>query len=149
MVWQPGQSGNPNGRPRKYPAVPDGIEPRYYYKQTALIKEEQQYTPDGDLILEDPVLFQHKLLGNESLPVHIRASIAAAIAPYCHLKLGLVSPPRFIEIPIEVPTSKPLQKPKTSSPTSPPGSPLQSWARSPPWTSACSSRTGSRPSTRP
>jgi hypothetical protein len=110
MVWKAGQSGNPNGRPRKYPAVPDGIDPRYYYKQTATVKEEQRYTPEGELVLEDPVLFQHRLLGDNSLPVGLRASIAAAISPYCHPKLGLVSPPRFIENEVEVPDFKTIEE---------------------------------------
>jgi hypothetical protein len=115
MVWQPGQSGNPKGRPRKYPEVPPGADPRYYYKQTAIIKEELQYSiehPDG-AVLEDPVLFQHKQMMNESLPIGLRLAVATAIAPYCHPKLGLVSPPRFIETPIEVPDFKSIAEAET------------------------------------
>jgi hypothetical protein len=53
--------------------------------------------------LEDPVLFQHKLLSDDKISVGLRATIAAAISPYYRPKLGLQSPPRMIEMKLEVP----------------------------------------------
>jgi hypothetical protein len=111
MVWKPGQSGNIHGRPRKYPEPPPGTDPRYFYKQAAL-RDEYRYSAE-ELRLEDPVLFQHKLLENENLPLALRATIAANIAPYCHPKLGITQPPRFIETEVEVPDFKTIEEAET------------------------------------
>jgi hypothetical protein len=101
MVWKPGQSGNIHGRPRKYPEPPAGVDPRYFYKRAAL-RDEYRFSAE-ELSLEDPVLFQHKQMMNESLPLALRCMIAANISPYCHPKLGITQPPRFIETEVEVP----------------------------------------------
>ena len=101
MVWKPGQSGNIHGRPRKYPEPPAGVDPRYFYKRAAL-RDEYRFSAE-ELSLEDPVLFQHKQMMNESLPLALHCVIAANISPYCHPKLGIAQPPRFIESEVEVP----------------------------------------------
>jgi hypothetical protein len=119
MVWIPGQSGNPNGRPRKYPQPPPGIDPRYYHRQAAKVQEELKDASAElnriaeDLELEDPVLFQHRKMMDESLPIGLRLAVATAIAPYMHPKLGVVTPPRFIETPIEVPDFKSIEEAET------------------------------------
>jgi hypothetical protein len=51
----------------------------------------------------DPLEFQHRQMMNESLPMGLRCSIATAITPYHHPKLGLASTPRYVEVPIVVP----------------------------------------------
>jgi hypothetical protein len=56
-----------------------------------------------ELSLEDPVLFQHKKMCDESLPIGLRCAIACNIAPYYHPKLGIASAPKFIESVIDVP----------------------------------------------
>jgi hypothetical protein len=108
MVWKPGQSGNLNGRPRKYPEPPPGVDPRYFYKQAAL-RDEYRYSAE-ELHLEDPVLFQHKKMMDDTLPVGLRVAIAANISSYCHPKLGTTAPPRFIETSLEVPDFKSIEE---------------------------------------
>jgi hypothetical protein len=104
MVWKPGQTGNPNGRPRKYPATnekrADEVTERDQYRLNLRDEYRQIAEAHG---LEDPVLYQHKLLKDEKLPVGLRATIAAAIAPYYRPKLGIATPPRMIEVQIQVP----------------------------------------------
>ena len=99
MVWKPGQSGNPHGRPRKNgdDAVPD-IRAHFRDKQRVQLRLSAQ-----EQGLPDPLLFQHQKLLDESIPVPIRCAIACNIAPYYHPKLGISSPPKFIETIIEVP----------------------------------------------
>jgi hypothetical protein len=111
MVWKKGQSGNIHGRPRNY--VPrnsyEGLSGDVNENQnqrnqfySAMIRDEYRFQAEAQ-DLEDPILFQHKLLSNESLPLAVRATIAASVAPYCHPKLGILAAPRYIETPIEVP----------------------------------------------
>jgi hypothetical protein len=119
MVWKPGQSGNIQGRPRaayhwdgEKIVEHDTTQHRAYRAAmaqgrgktigTTAKRDEYKYSAE-ELHLEDPILFQHKLLGNESLPVGLRVAIAQNIAPYCHPRIGLVSMARYIETPIEVP----------------------------------------------
>jgi hypothetical protein len=47
---------------------------------------------------------------NESLPLDTRLTIATAIAPYIHPKLGMTAPPRFIEVPIELPDFQTIEE---------------------------------------
>jgi hypothetical protein len=94
MVWKPGQTGNPNGRPRKYPEPPPGINPRDFYGLAAYRDEYRNIAEAHGL--EDPVLYQHRLMQDDSLPVGLRATIAAAIAPYYRPKLGIMTPPRMM-----------------------------------------------------
>jgi len=101
MVWKPGQTGNPNGRPRKYPQPPPGVNAKDFYGLAARRDEYRNIAEAHGL--EDPVLFQHKLLQDDTLPVGLRATVAAAIAPYYRPKLGLQSPPRMIEMHLDVP----------------------------------------------
>jgi hypothetical protein len=116
MVWKPGQTGNPNGRPRiypadgKYPQPPDGVNPRDFYGMAAYRDEYRNIAEAYGL--EDPVLYQHKLLQDGTLPVGLRATIAAAISPYYRPKLGLQSPPRMVEIQVEVPEFKTVEEAK-------------------------------------
>jgi hypothetical protein len=114
MVWKPGQTGNPNGRPRKYPVdgkypqPPPGVDPRDFYGLAAYRDEYRNIAEQHGL--EDPVLYQHKLLSDDKLPVGLRATIAAAIAPYYRPKLGLQTLPRMVEIQVEVPNFQTVEE---------------------------------------
>jgi hypothetical protein len=104
MVWKPGQSGNLNGRPRKYPGPPagmDNVEGRAYYLNAALRDEYRAIAEAQDLI--DPILFQHQLLSDETIPAPARAVIANQIAPYYRPRLGVMELAKFVQTPIEVP----------------------------------------------
>jgi hypothetical protein len=105
MVWKPGQSGNVHGQPRKYPRLQEGVDPQQsydYFRAAALRDEYRAMAEQQDL--EDPVLFQHRLLSDETIPATARAVIANQIAPYYRPKLGIMEPAKFIETPIEVPS---------------------------------------------
>jgi hypothetical protein len=126
MVWKSGQSGNPNGRPRTYLHLPKdpklNASARYHIRNgvpasefetdnTDFKREAQQIRQAAqEQHLEDPVLFQHRLLANDSLPLGLRATIAAAISPYYHPKLGISSPPRFIEVDVAVPDFQSIEE---------------------------------------
>jgi hypothetical protein len=126
MVFKPGQSGNPNGRPRKpyYPppdppqkaksladaVTPEQIESLNRFGQKSIYNDYRKIHKSDDyrdLIeahgLEDPILFQHKLLANNSLPLGLRVAIAANISPYIRSRLGSTAPSRFIETTVQVP----------------------------------------------
>ena len=69
MVWKPGQSGNPNGRLHKYPQPPPGLSAkgvREFYGMAAYRDEYRNIAEAHGL--EDPVLYQHKLLLDNSNP---------------------------------------------------------------------------------
>jgi hypothetical protein len=100
MVWKPGQSGNLNGRPRKYPKPPEGMSTNDYLN--VLKRDEYRYTAEAQ-DLEDPVLFQHRLLSDETIPKVARAVIANQIACYYRPKLGVIELPKYVVTPIEVP----------------------------------------------
>jgi hypothetical protein len=100
MVWKPGQSGNLNGRPRKYPKPPEGMSTNDYLN--VLKRDEYRYTAEAQ-DLEDPVLFQHRLLADETIPKTARAVIANQIACYYRPKLGVMELPKYVVTPIEVP----------------------------------------------
>ena len=104
MVWKPGQTGDLNGRPRKYPRAPEGADPQqsYDYFRSAALRDEYRTLAEAQ-DLEDPVLFQHRLLSDETIPATARAMIANQIAPYCRAKLGIMEPAKFVQTPIEVP----------------------------------------------
>jgi hypothetical protein len=72
------------------------------FKAVALRDEYRAIAEAQDL--EDPVLFQHRLLSDASIPATARAVIANQIAPYYRPKLGIMEPAKFIQTPIEVPT---------------------------------------------
>src|SRR5262249_37640300 len=72
MVWKPGQSGNANGRPRKFDGDPDR-RVGFYTRSRDLLREELKYSAK-ELGLEDPILFQHKRMMDESLPVGLRCA---------------------------------------------------------------------------
>jgi hypothetical protein len=104
MVWKPGQSGNLQGRPKKYPPPPEGVDQQRAYdmfKSVALRDEYRAIAEAQDL--EDPVLFQHRLLLDETIPKVARAMIANYIAPYYRPKLGIMEPAKYVQTPIEVP----------------------------------------------
>jgi hypothetical protein len=100
MVWKPGQSGNLNGRPRKYPKPPEGMAQNDYLD--ILKRDEYRYTAK-EQNLEDPILFQHRLLSDESIPKAARAVIANQIAPYYRPKLGIMELPKYVITPIDIP----------------------------------------------
>jgi hypothetical protein len=112
MVWKPGQSGNYSGRPRKYvglqEAKVDDPNARNHFK-AAITRDEYRYAA-VEMGLHDPVEFQHKQMMNESLPMGLRVAIAANISHYCHPKLGVTAPPRFIETVVEVPEFKSIEQ---------------------------------------
>jgi hypothetical protein len=64
--------------------------------------DELKYSAE-ELGLEDPVIFQHKRMMDENLPIGLRCAIACNIAPFYHPKVGILPPPRFIETLVEVP----------------------------------------------
>jgi hypothetical protein len=107
MVWKPGQSGNPNGRPRAAyhwdgeKIVEDNTIDYEQYK-SAITRAEYRKAAKG-LKLDDPIEFQHRAMMDDTLPIGLRVAIAQNIAPYCHPRIGLVTMPRYVETPIEVP----------------------------------------------
>jgi hypothetical protein len=104
MVWKPGQSGNISGRPRKYPRPPEDMSRQnsYEFFKTAALRDEYRAIAEAQ-DLEDPVLFQHRLLSDETIPKSHRAVIANQIAPYYRPRLGLMEPAKYVQTPIEVP----------------------------------------------
>jgi hypothetical protein len=104
MVWKPGQSGNLNGRPKKYPRPPDDVTQQTAYNlfKAAALRDEYRAIAEAQ-DLEDPVLFQHRLLSDTSIPANIRAVIANQIAPYYRPRLGIMEPAKYVQTPIEVP----------------------------------------------
>jgi hypothetical protein len=77
MVWKPGQSGNLNGRPRKYPRAPEGMDPQQsydYFRSTAIRDEYRAIAEAQDL--EDPVLFQHRLGALDEARTAAKAGLA-------------------------------------------------------------------------
>jgi hypothetical protein len=127
MVWKPGQSGNINGRPRaayhwdgEKIVEHDTTEHKIYKSAkaqgfgggnggSAAKRDEYKYSAEA-LHLEDPILFQHKLLADDALPIGLRVAIAQNIAPYCHPSIGLVSMPRYVETPIDVPEFQSMEE---------------------------------------
>jgi hypothetical protein len=119
MTWMkgmPANNGRPNGRPRAaYHCDGEKIvehNTREYeiYRSAQLRKEFQDAKNISEknreeLPLQDPVLFQHKLLQDDTLPIGLRI----AIAPYCHPKVGLVTMPRCVETPIAVPAFQTIE----------------------------------------
>jgi hypothetical protein len=73
MVWKPGLTGNQNGRPRKYPEPPPGVNAKDFYGLAAYRDEYRNIAEQHGL--EDPVLFQPKLLQDDTPPVGLRATI--------------------------------------------------------------------------
>lgn len=112
MVWKKGQSGNYSGRPRKYTGLKEAQaeDPlaRNHFR-AAIIRDEYRYAA-VEMGLDDPIEFQHRQMQNDSLPIGLRVAIAANIAPYCHPKLGITQPPRFIETTVEVPDFKSIEE---------------------------------------
>jgi hypothetical protein len=108
MVWKPGQTGNPHGRPKKYPQPPPGVNARDFYGLAAYRDEYRNIAASHGL--EDPVLFQHKLLQDDKVPVGLRATIAAAIAPYYRPRLGIMAPPRMMEVQVQVPNFQTIEE---------------------------------------
>jgi hypothetical protein len=104
MVWKPGQSGNIGGRPRKYPRPPEDMSRQHSYEffKTAALRDEYRAVAEAQ-DLEDPVLFQHRMLTDESIPKSHRAVIANQIAPYYRPRLGIMEPAKYVQTPIEVP----------------------------------------------
>jgi hypothetical protein len=72
-----------------------------FFKAAALRDEYRAIAEAQDL--EDPILFQHRLLSDERIPATARAVIANQIAPYYRPKLGIMEPAKFVQTPIEVP----------------------------------------------
>jgi hypothetical protein len=103
MVWKPGQSGNLNGRPKKYQATEDMTDRVIYHSlKIAAIRDEYRAIAEAQ-DLEDPVLFQHRLLSDETIPKPTRAAIALGISQYYRPRLGVMEPAKYVQTPIEVP----------------------------------------------
>src|SRR4051794_29969152 len=86
MTFVQGESGNPNGRPL-------GVRVRKYRKYQEAAEAEQ---------LEDPVLFIHRKLNDESIDIATRASMAANILSYYYPKFGSTTVPIHNEHPIDL-----------------------------------------------
>ena len=46
---------------------------------------------------KDPLRFQLEKMQDESLPIGLRCAIANKITPYYHPRLGIATPPKFVE----------------------------------------------------
>jgi hypothetical protein len=105
MVWKPGQSGNLNGRPKKYPPPPEGVDQINAYRlfKAAALRDEYRAIAEAQ-DLEDPILFQHRLLSDETIPKVARAMIANQIGRYYRPLLGTMEPARYVQAPIDVPS---------------------------------------------
>jgi hypothetical protein len=104
MVWKPGQSGNMNGRPRTSSQEPGDVAERTVYNHLKIEKIQAQYRAMAMAQhLIDPVLFQHQLLSDETIPKINRAIIAQGISNYYHPRLGVQAAPKYITTPIDIP----------------------------------------------
>jgi hypothetical protein len=104
MVWKPGQTGNPQGRPRKYQSTEEMSDRVIYHSlKIAAIRDEYRAIAEAQ-DLEDPILFQHRLLSDESIPIVARAMIANQIGRYYRPLLGTMEPARYVQQPIDVPS---------------------------------------------
>jgi hypothetical protein len=95
-MFEPGQSGNPNGYKDK--------RRRSYNKQVFDEIAKREYL--------DPLITLAKIQ-HESENEGIRASAAAALAPYTHPKLQALPVPRFIATPFEIPEFHTIQDAST------------------------------------
>jgi hypothetical protein len=84
MVWKPGQSWNPSGRPRKYPEPPPVMNIRDLYLKERL----NDILSKGN---KGPLLFQLDAMQNETLPIAFRCLVANNITPYYHPRLGIAA----------------------------------------------------------
>lgn len=82
----------------------------------AKAREESTKAQDSDpnstepIVLEDPLIFQHRQMQNTSLPMGLRLSIANNLAPYCYARFAAAVSPRFIETPVEVPNFENIEQ---------------------------------------
>jgi hypothetical protein len=76
---------------------------REYFLKEELIKAKEHG-------LEDPLSFQHKVMMDQSQPLALRTLIANNITPYYHPKIGIATPPKFIEVQVEVPEFKTIEE---------------------------------------
>jgi Family of unknown function (DUF5681) len=89
--FQPGTSGNPNGRPT-------GSRNKRTKDLWDLLDKR------GD---RDPVEFQSQIVSDETIPLETRLQAAANIAPFRHSKCGAMPPLRFISEPVTLPCPNP------------------------------------------
>ena len=97
MVWKPGQSGNIGGRPRTSSQEPGDVSERAVYNHLKIAKIQAHYRAYAEQQhLIDPVLFQHQLLSDETIPKVNRAIIAQGISNYYHPRLGILAAPKYV-----------------------------------------------------
>src|SRR5258708_37588873 len=92
MVFEPGQSGNPNG----------------YKDKRRRTRSKQVFDEIARREYRDPLITLAKIQ-HESQNEGIRASAAAALAPYTHPKLQSLPVPRFITTPFDIPEFHTIQ----------------------------------------
>lgn len=89
-LWKPGQSGNPNGRPR-------GARNRSSYELREALKAR------GD---RDPAEFLSEIVSNENESKELRIAASGQLMPYYHSKLGATPvppPPQYVQEAISLP----------------------------------------------
>ena len=94
MILQPGQSGNPNGRPI-------GSRNRRTTELNELLAKR------GD---RDPVEFMSQVVSDNTIDLEIRLAASQALAPYRHSKCGSIVPLRYIEHPFVIPHPNPTSE---------------------------------------
>src|SRR5262249_34156629 len=86
MVWQPGQSGNPNG-----------------YKGPRDRGRREVFERIHGLQHLDALETLSTIQNDSNTDPSIRVAAASALAPYCHPKMQSTPTPRFIELQLDVP----------------------------------------------
>ncbi len=95
MGFQPGQVGNPNGRP-----------PGSRNKRSEALWAEL----DGDPNNIDPARYLNSIVSNKEKPDELRAQAATALLPYKYSKCGSVAAPQFVPEPIIVPIFQSIEE---------------------------------------
>jgi hypothetical protein len=90
MPFNPGESGNPNGRPK-------GAR----NKRTTIL------LPEGDI---DPAEHLSSVVSDPKQSPELRASAANMLLPYRYSKLGSAPAPRYVDDPIQVPNFTSIQE---------------------------------------
>ena len=116
MPFQPGQSGNPNGRT---PGVRNKKDAEIWSRLEAR----------GDI---DPADFLSSIVTNKTESAELRAQAANYLLPYKYGKRGAIPSPRYIEEPLQLPQATTIEQAKTTiaqAKTRAPPMPVARWGR--------------------
>jgi hypothetical protein len=94
MTFQPGQSGNPNGRPV-------GV-----FRQADDLKRRIAKLPNG----KDPFDFCSEVVANPNESTELRLQAANYQLPYLYNKRGTVTPARYIEQAVTLPSATSIEQ---------------------------------------